>query len=201
MKARAVTAVSVLALALTVAGCAGHSTHYDPAADRYETAARAGAAAPTDRVARCTVHVIHRVADELADPVSADRPRYQALAREAIETMGVFRPANIRRHSLRPDYHFIFDVSIEDTAEPGLCSGLIIPFYRTRTIEGRLQVLDEQGAPFAAYVASAGAFQYRHPLVFFLTPFCWPGWAERRARDRVFRALAVKLIEDAREYR
>ncbi|MFW6157741.1 MAG: hypothetical protein ACOC8E_00115 [Planctomycetota bacterium] len=198
MKSPVLASIPVL---LALAGCAGYTTHSDPAADRYDATIQAAPAKPTDHVVRCTVHVAHRVGDELDEPVSADWPRYQTLAHQAIETMGVFRPGNIRRHSPRPDYHFVFDISIEDTAEPGLCSGLIIPFYRTRTIEGRLQVLDEQGAPFAAYVASAGAFQYRHPFVFFLTPFCWPGWAERRARDRVFRALAVKLTEDAREYR
>jgi len=190
----------ILPAVLALVGCAGHPTYYDRAADRYEEAIAGERPEPTDRVVRCTVHVTNLVDGEVFGTVSAEWPGYRELAHETVEAMGVFEPDNVRRRVSRPDYHFVFEISIEDSARPRPLSGLIIPFIRTREIKGRLQVLDERGGPFASYFASAASYEYRHPLVFFLTPFYWPARAERQARERVFRALAVKLIEDAPEY-
>ncbi len=190
----------MLPVVLVLVGCAGHPSYYDRAADRYEEAIAGERPEPTDRVVRCTVHVTHLVDGDVVGPVSAEWPGFRELAHETVEAMGVFEPGNVRRRVLRPDYHFVFDISIEDSARPRPLSGLIIPFIRTRVIKGRLQVLDERGGAFASYFSSAASYEYRHPLVFFLTPFHWPARAERQARERAFRALAVKLIEDAAEY-
>ena len=196
-------ALAVALCAALGAGCIGYRTHHDSAADRYKAAVRPGQGeepAPTDKRVRFAVNVAVYVGGELAEPVSTRHKAIEKLARRTICDMGIFKPENVGDSVERPDYQFIFDVRIETTREPGVFSGLILPFFQTRQRIVRLQVLDEKGQPFASYTAASETFQARHTLLFWLTPFYWPGQAERNARGDLFKALAVKLITDREEF-
>lgn len=200
------TEAALLAVALFAAlgtGCMGYRTYHDSAADRYNAvlhADRGEGPAPTEKSVRFALNVVAYVGGELAEPVSTRHEAIEKLARRTICDMGIFKPENVGDSVERPDYQFIFDVQIETTREPGVFSGLILPFFRTRQRIVRLQVLDERGQPFASYTAASETFQARHVLLFWLTPFYWPGQAERNARRDVFKALAVKLITDREEF-
>ncbi len=191
-------------LALGATGCMGYRDHYDLDADRYKSdvlGTASGAESPrTQRTARPVVHVACFVAGERVEPVSAPWPTLEALAARTVRDMGVFEPENTGRDVVHPDYLFVFDVRIEISQEPGLFSGLILPFYRVERTTVRLQVLDDQGEPFANYITSAETFEARHIFLLPLTPFYWPGSAERRARRGLFEALAVKLVADRKEF-
>jgi len=152
------------------------------------------------RTARCTVNVTRTLNGQLATPVSTPWPEFEELARQTVRDTVVLRDENIRESIDRPDYHFVFNITIDTTAEPGLCSGLILPFYRSRGVKATLQVLDERGDEFAHYAASAGTYQYRHVLFVLFTPFYWPGWADARAERNLFEALTVKLLTDRAEF-
>ena len=183
----------------------GYRNHYDLDADQYDVArlsAGLGVGAPerTARKARCVVNVATILRGELAEPVSTEQPELNELAARTIRDMRIFADANIGPDILKPDYTFTFDVRIEVSREPGLFSGLILPFYKVRQTVVRLQVLDDKGEPFANYVASAETFEVRHFLLLPLTPFYWPGWAYGNARENVFEALAVKLVRDRKEF-
>jgi|GEM_PF-3197023 len=185
------------------AGCIGYRTYHDYDADGYKAALLEGRGeepAPTAKRVRFAVNVAVYVGGELAEPVSARHEAVEKLARRTICDMGIFKPENVGGSVDRPDYQFIFDLRMETTREPGVFSGLILPFFRTRQRIVRLQVLDEKGQPFASYTAASETFQARHILLFWLTPFYWPGQAEGNARRDLFKALAVKLITDREEF-
>jgi hypothetical protein len=197
------TRVSPLLLALLLAsasGCMAYREYWDTDADRYDEVFAAAPPAVSGQTARYTVNVVRRVDRDRVEPISKEWPDIKKLARQSIYDMGIFAKESVRTRTRRPDYHFIFDVSIESTDEPGTFSGLILPFYRSCETTVRLQVLDRDGAPFASYICSAETFQARHFSLVLFTPFYWPGWAEGRARRSVFRALAVKLITDRKEF-
>jgi len=192
--------LAVALLVLLASGCMGYRDYYDTASDRYDEALAGARPATTDRRARCTVHVRRYLARTLEEPVSVERTELERMAEESIRQMQIFKPDRLGRNVERPDYHFIFDVTIETTREPGLFAGLILPFDRGREYTVRLQVLDERGKPFTRYAAAAGTRQFRHLFLLPVAPFYWPGWAERRAMRDLFRALTVKLIEHRKEY-
>jgi len=177
-------------LCLLAAGCMGWRDHHDPAADRYPGAL--GAGPPPQRGARVTVNVARFVAGRLDEPVSAPHPQIEGLARRTVREAG-FRPVEGGGEVAR---RFLFDVRIDVTHEPGLLSGLILPFYRTRQVTAQLQVLDGQGRPAVDHTASAASCEARHLLLLPLTPFCRPGPADREATESVFEALSVKLLDN-----
>ena len=188
-------------LAVCSSGCMGYRNHYDLDADKAD-AARLSAEVlkPTARTARCVVNVATTVRGELAEPISTEQPELTGLAVRTIRDMQIFTDANVGQDVLKPDYTFTFDIRIEVSREPGMFSGLILPFYKVRQTVVRLQVLDEKGEPFASYVSSAETFEVRHILLLPFTPFYWPGWAYGNARENLFDALAVKLIRDRKEF-
>ena len=202
--ALAMSAVLVL-LAVCSAGCMGYRNHYDLDADKYDAARLAtglGAEAqePTPRKARCVVNVATYLSGELAEPISTEQPELNKMAARTIRDMRMFTDANIGPDILRPDYTFTFDIRIEISREPGIFSGLILPFYKVRQTTVRLQVLDDKGEPFANYITSAETFEVRHIFLLPLTPFYWPGSAYGNAQENLFEALAVKLIKDRKEF-
>ena len=115
-------------------------------------------------------------------------------------SMRIFNGAHIATDTADADYHFVFNVKIHTTQEPGLFSGLILPFYRSREYSVSLQVLDEKGDPFSTYVSSAEMFEMRHIIFLPLSPFYLPFFANRNARRNIFEALSVKLINDRKEF-
>lgn len=202
--ALAISAALVL-LAVCSSGCMAYRNHYGLDADKYDIARLSaglddGAPKPSARKARCVVNVATYVRGELAEPVSTGQPELNELAARTLRDMRIFTDANIGPDVLKPDYTFTFDIRIEVSQEPGIFSGLILPFYKVRQTVVRLQVLDDKGEPFAGYVASAETFEVRHILLFPFTPFYWPGWAYGNARENLFEALAVKLVRDRKEF-
>ena len=178
----------------------GYRDHYDLAADKYEDVLRETAPLRSAKSARYTMNVAYYVGGELTEPVSKEHPKYDALVRRTIRDMRIFEGGKVGSVVERPDYHFIFDIKIETTHEPGTFSGLILPFYKACEYTAKLQVLDENGQPFSNYAASAETFQVRHVFLILFTPFYWPGWADSRARRNLFEALSVKLITDRKEF-
>ena len=194
-------AIFALLLGALGSGCVGYREYYDRAADRYDAVLRETAPDTTDKRVRYTLNVAYYLGGALAAPVSRRWPELDCLARRTIRDMQIFEPGNIGRAVDRPDYHFIFNVNIESTGEPGALSGLILPFHRGLQYTARLQVLDERGELLADYAASAGTFQCRHVLLLPLAPFYRPYFSDRRARRNIFEALAVRLIANRAEFR
>jgi hypothetical protein len=200
---RRVCALSAAALLLAVctSGCMGYRSHYDLDADDYlAEIAKLDVTVRGERSVRCVVNVATIVRGELAEPVSAEQPELEALAVRTVRDMQMWTGANVAVDVADPDYVFTFDVQVDVSQEPGLFSGLILPFYRVRRTMVRLQVLDDKGEPFANYVTSSETFEVRHILLFPFTPFYWPAWATGNARENLFEALAVKLMRDRKEF-
>ena len=194
------TALCLVFLAAAATGCMGYREYYDRAADQYPAALAKIEPLSSSKKVRYTVNVAHVVGWRLADSVSSERPRLDALARRTIEDLRLFAPANVGAGIEAPDLHFIFDVTIESTREPGPFSGLILPFYRSCDYTVQVHVLDAKGKLVAGAVASAEASQVRHVFYLFAAPFYWPGWAESRAEKNPFEAVTVKLLAERRKF-
>ncbi len=197
---RVTIAIIAILLGTATSGCVGYRSHYDLDADRYEDALRQAAPLGSQKTARYTLNVACYTGYKLVEAVSKPRPKLDALAQRTITDMGIFEEGEVGQTVKTADYHFIFDIEIRSTQEPGTFSGLILPFFRGRKYTARLEVLDEKGQPFANYAASAETLYVRHPLFLLFTPFYWPGWAENRARENLFQALSVRLIADRKEF-
>lgn len=190
----------ILFIPLLLAGCVGTVGYYDKAADSYGAKVAAPKPSPTDKKVRYTVNVERRTNDETVTPVSEVPPKFNAFARGIIKDIGVFKRENIGRKIERPDYYFIFNITIKNTGDPGLFSGLIIPFFRNKETIIRLQVLDFAGRPVTDFVGSGEQFYARHTFLLPATPFYLPFIAENRARRNAFRAVAVKAMDDAQKF-
>jgi len=192
---------AALLLAVCTSGCMGYRSHYDLDADDYlAEIVKLDVNVRGERSVRCVVNVATIVRGELAEPVSAEQPELEALAVRTVRDMQMSTGANVAVDVAAPDYVFTFDVQVDVSQEPGLFSGLILPFYKVRRTTVRLQVLDDKGEPFANYVTSSETFEVRHILLFPFTPFYWPGWAAGNARENLFEALAVKLMRARKEF-
>jgi len=190
----------LLLLCLGLCGCVGYRTYYALESHMYAEAMREPVPGKTAKTVRYTVNITRSVAGRPPESVSAKSPEIDALARRAIEDMRIFDKGNIRPNPEQADYHFVFDVRIDDTTAPGALSGAIFPFHRSRETTVRLAVLNARGELFSHYTASAETRETRHVLLFPFTLFWPPGRAESRARRSIFEAIAVRLIEDSKEF-
>ncbi len=190
----------LLVLWLGLCGCVGYRTYYALESHMHAEAMREPLPGKTAKTIRYTVNITHTPAFRSPDSVSPKLPEFDALARRAIEDMRIFDKKNISPNTERADYHFVFDVQIEDSFPPGAFSGAIFPFHRTRETTVRLAVLNARGEVFSNYMASAATREVRHALLLPFAPFWPPGRAESRARRSIFEAIAVRLIEDSKEF-
>jgi hypothetical protein len=198
---RAGAVAAALLLIATASGCCvAYRDHYDRAADQFDKVMKETSPEVSGKRVRYTVHVASYLGDELAEPISEESSTFDRLALRAVMNMRIFSGAHIATDMANADYHFIFSVKIRTTQDPGLFSGLIMPFYRARAYTVSLQVLDEKGDPFSTYVSSSEVFEMRHILFLPAAPFYLPFFANRNARHSIFEALSVKLINDRKEF-
>ncbi len=189
-----------LLLCLGLCGCVGYRTHYALESHMHAEAMRELPPGKTAKTVRYTVNITRTVAGLPPNSVSGQSPEIDALARRAIEDMRIFDKKSIRPNPDQADYHFVFDVRIDDTARPGALSAVIFPSHRARETTVRLAVLNARGEAFSHYTASAAIREARHILLLPFAPFWSPDRAESRARRSVFEAIAVRLIEDSKEF-
>lgn len=193
-------AAFVLILAAGLAGCVGRLDAYDRAADLYADAVRGLTGPVSSKTARYTVHVAHYVGGEPAAVAARELLELDALAGKALQDARLLKEANIARDTERHDWHFVFNIQVETTREPGLFAGLIMPFYRARSYGAELAVLDGKGRLVRHYAASASTTESRHVFLVFSSLCRPPARADERARRSLFEAITVKLIADRKNF-
>lgn len=185
---------------LMLAGCVGTVGYYDKAADNYVAKAAEPRALPTNKTVRYAVNIEYMENDRVVTPSYGVPMKYDELARSVISDIGLFRSENIGRTIERPDYYFIFDITVRNTGDPGVFSGLLIPFFRYRETIVRLHILNFAGESMGDYVGSGEQFYARHILLLPATPFLWPSSAEKLVESNAFHAVAVKAMNDVNRF-